>query len=171
MVGEIRDRETAQIAVDSALTGHLLLSTLHTNTAATAVTRLLDLGVESFLLRATLLGVLSQRLARRNCPHCLAEETVPPHWRDVLGLAPGETFRRGLGCRQCEGLGVHGRIAIHELLPVTAAIRRLIVPRCDAELIHEAAVAEGMVPLTQHALALAREGTISLSEAWRLRTD
>ena len=171
MVGEIRDRETAQIAVESALTGHLLLSTLHTNTAATTITRLLDLGVESFLLRSTLLGVLSQRLMRRNCPHCLAVESVPAHWRDQLKLGADDIFRRGTGCSRCEGLGVHGRIAVYELMTISSSIRRLIRPQCEAEAIHELAVSEGMVPVPQHAMSLARSGAISLAEAYRLRVD
>jgi type IV pilus assembly protein PilB len=171
MVGEIRDRETAQIAVESALTGHLLLSTLHTNTAATTITRLLDLGVESFLLRSTLLGVLAQRLARRNCPHCREPEDVTPHVRELLDVGADEVFYHGVGCRQCEGLGVRGRVAVYELMQVTAAIRHLIAPKCEAEAIHETAMKEGMVPLTRHAIALARAGTISLNEAFRLRAD
>jgi len=171
MVGEIRDRETAQIAVESALTGHLLLSTLHTNTAATAVTRMLDLGVESFLLRSTLLAVVSQRLTRRNCPHCLAPEVVLPRWREALGVDPDEVFQRGTGCNHCEGLGVYGRVGVYEILRVTPAIRRLIQPHCEADVIHETALREGMVSLTAHALALARQGVISLGEAFRLRID
>jgi type IV pilus assembly protein PilB len=171
MVGEIRDRETALIAVESALTGHLLLSSLHTNTAATAITRLLDLGVESYLLRSTLLGVLSQRLARRNCPHCVEPESVPAHWRETLHVADDEIFHRGTGCRHCEGLGVHGRLAVYELLTATSSIRRLIRPKSDAEAIHRTALREGMTPITQHAVTLARAGAISLNEAFRLRAD
>ncbi len=171
MVGEIRDSETALIAVESALTGHLLLSTLHTNTAATTITRLLDLGVESFLLRSMLLGVLSQRLMRRNCPHCLELEIVPAHWREVLGVESDEPFYRGSGCLQCEGLGVRGRAAVYELLPITSAIRRLIVAHCETDRIQEAALSDGMVSITRNAVELARTGTISLSEAYRLRAD
>jgi type IV pilus assembly protein PilB len=171
MLGEIRDCETAQIAVESALTGHLLLSTLHTNTAATTITRLLDLGVESFLLRSTLLGVLSQRLTRRNCPHCLVAETVPVHWREMLDTGADEVFYRGSGCHRCEGLGVRGRVAVYELMLATPAIRRLIVPRCEADGIQEVALREGMVSLTCSAVALARSGVISLGEAFRLRAD
>ena len=171
MLGEIRDRETAQIAVESALTGHLLLSTLHTNTAATTITRLLDLGVESFLLRSTLLGVLSQRLTRRNCPHCRVPETVPAHWREILEVGPDEIFYRGAGCAHCEGLGVRGRMAVYELLTVTPAVRRLIVPKCEADAIQEVALGEGMLSITKRAVELARSGTISLMEAFRLRTD
>ncbi|MGA9333049.1 MAG: GspE/PulE family protein [Rudaea sp.] len=171
MVGEIRDRETAQIAVESALTGHLLLSTLHTNTAASTITRLLDLGVESFLLRSTLLGVLAQRLTRRNCQYCLEVENVPAHWREALKVGADEVFHHGVGCRHCEGLGVHGRIAVYELMTVTPAIRALIKPNCDGDAILECALREGMVPITHNALELARAGVISLSEAFRLRVD
>lgn len=171
MVGEIRDRETAAIAVESALTGHLVMSTLHTNTAATTVARLLELGVEAYLLRASLLGVLAQRLVRLTCPHCREPEDVDPHVREVMGVGPEEVFQAGRGCPHCNGLGVHRRMAVYELLQVTPAIRALIVPGAEADRIHEAALAQGMVPITQAALALARQGVISLQEAWRVRTD
>jgi type IV pilus assembly protein PilB len=171
MVGEIRDRETAEIAVESALTGHLLLSTLHTNTAATTVTRLLDLGVEAYLLRASLLAVMSQRLVRLTCPHCKAVEPVPAHVREALGVDAEETFYSGRGCNHCEGLGVYSRRAVYELMPVTPRIRALIVADADAEAIHRAATEEGMRPMTQAAVALARSGAISLAEAWRVRAD
>lgn len=171
MLGEIRDRETAQIAAESALTGHLLLSTLHTNTAATTITRLLDLGVEAFLLRSTLLGVLSQRLTRRICPQCREPETVPAHWRDALQIGPDEVFYHGAGCHHCEGLGIHGRVAVYELMTITPAIRELIVPHCAADAIQAVALREGMVSIAQNALALARAGTIPLSEVFGLRAD
>lgn len=171
MIGEIRDHETAGIAVECALTGHLVLSTLHTNNAATTITRLLDLGVESYLLSSTLLGVLAQRLARRNCPHCLEPEQVPPFVRAALGVGADETFYHGIGCSQCNGSGVHGRMAVYELLPVTPEIRRLIVPNADGDAIHASALATGMVPITTHAVELARTGTISLAEAYRIRVE
>jgi type IV pilus assembly protein PilB len=171
MIGEIRDRETAEIGVESALTGHLVLSTLHTNNAASAITRLLDLGVESFLLRSTLMAVLAQRLARRNCRHCQVVDDVDPHIREVMGVKADEVFHRGSGCAQCDGTGVRGRAAVYELLPMTTATRRLVVPNADAEALHETAVAEGMVPITDHALALARAGVISLGEAFRIRVE
>ncbi|MDR3417479.1 MAG: GspE/PulE family protein [Nevskia sp.] len=171
MLGEIRDHETAEIAVECALTGHLVLSTLHTNNAATTVTRLLDLGVESFLLRSTLLGVLAQRLARRNCRHCLEPERVAPFVRAALGVGADETFYRGIGCPQCHGTGVRGRLAVYELLPVTADIRRLIVPNADGDTIHATAEAAGMVSITARAVELARAGTISLAEAYRVRVE
>jgi len=171
MVGEIRDRETANIAVESALTGHLLLSTLHTNTAATTVTRLLDLGVESFLLRASLLAVMAQRLVRLTCEHCREPETVDPHVREALGVDPEEVFYTGRGCSHCDGLGVHKRRAVYELLVVTPALRRLIVSGAEADTLHRLAIQEGMTPLTQAAVAMAREGHISLAEVWRERSD
>jgi type IV pilus assembly protein PilB len=171
MVGEIRDRETAGIAVESALTGHLLLSTLHTNSAATTVTRLLDLGIESYLLRTSLLAVMAQRLVRLTCEHCREPEVVDPHVRDVLGVAHDEAFFKGRGCPQCDGIGVHGRMAVYELLVVTPAMRKLIVDDAQADLMNQLAVSEGMTPITQAAVALAREGRISLAEAWRIRVD
>ena len=171
MVGEIRDDETAAIAVESALTGHLLLSTLHTNTAATTVTRLLDLGVEAYLLRASLLAVMSQRLVRLTCTHCREVEPVDAHVRAILAVAPDEVFHRGRGCAYCDGLGVHKRRAVYEFMVVSPRIQTLIVPGAEADTIHRVAIEEGMVPITQAAVQLAREGLISLGEAWRVRAD
>jgi type IV pilus assembly protein PilB len=171
MVGEIRDRETAGIAVDAALTGHLLLSTLHTNTAATTITRMLDLGVESYLLRSSLLAVLAQRLVRVNCRQCREPEAGEAHMREALGVAPEEQFQRGRGCSACNGQGVRGRRAVYELMEVTPEIRRLIVPGAEADRIHEAGLAQGMRSITQSALELARQGEITLAEAYRVRTD
>lgn len=171
MVGEIRDRETADIAVESALTGHLMLSTLHTNTAATTVTRLLDLGVEAYLLRTSLLAVISQRLVRLTCPHCRTEEAVHMHMREELGVGADEVFHIGRGCHRCEGLGVFRRQAVYELMVITPRLRQLIVPSADADALHAAAIVEGMIPITRAAVALARSGVISLAEAWRVRAD
>ena len=171
MVGEIRDQETADIAVESALTGHLMLSTLHTNTAATTVTRLLDLGVEAYLLRASLLAVMSQRLVRLTCPHCREEEVISPRIREALGVGADEVFHIGGGCAQCDGLGVHKRRAVYELMVMTPRLQALVVPGGQADEIQRTAIQEGMVPLTQAAVALARSGAISLSEAWRVRAD
>ncbi len=171
MVGEIRDRETADIAMESALTGHLVLSTLHTNTAATSIARLLDLGAEAYLLRASLLAIMAQRLVRLNCVHCLAEENPPDHVREVLGVQPGEIFRAGQGCPRCNGTGFFRRTAVYELLRITAEQRRLIAPEAEADRIHEQALADGMRSITAAALELARDGRISLSEAFRVRAD
>ena len=171
MVGEIRDRETAGIAVESALTGHLLLSTLHTNTAATTVTRLLDLGIESYLLRASLLAVMSQRLVRLICRHCRMPDAGEDYVRQALGVGESEVFYSGKGCFQCEGLGMHQRQAVYELMVITPRLQSLIVPNAQADEIHRIAVIEGMVPITQAALSLARAGLISLAEAWRVRSE
>lgn len=169
MVGEIRDAETAKIAVESALTGHLMLSTLHANSAAATVARLLEMGIEPFLLRSTLLAVLAQRLVRLNCPHCLVEEQVDLHTRAQLDLLPHEKFYKGAGCAQCNGTGISGRRMAYELLRVTPAFRQLILPRPDEDALAQQAVVDGMVPLTRHAIELARQRLISLEEAYLTR--
>ncbi len=169
MVGEIRDVETAKMAVESALTGHLVLSTLHTNSAATSITRLLEIGVDAYLTRATVMAVLAQRLVRLNCPHCMQEETVTAAVREELGLAEHEVFYQGVGCDQCFETGFRGRHAVYELLRVTPAMRERIHPNADAMELERQAGADGMVPLTDNALALAREGQTSIAEVYRVR--
>ena len=171
MVGEIRDQETAMMATESALTGHLVLSTLHTNSAATTVTRLLEIGIAPYLLNASLLGVLAQRLLRRNCPKCLQEEQVPDYVRETLGLSAEERFHVGGGCPACHGSGVSGRVAAYELLEVTPAMRALIQPAVSSQNIEQQAIADGMRPLTLSALQLARDKTVSLREVYRVRLE
>lgn len=171
MVGEIRDQETAIMASESALTGHLVLSTLHTNSAASSVTRLLEIGIPPYLVNSTLTGVLAQRLARRNCPHCLVEEEVPEHVHEALGLSAEERFMVGQGCRKCNDRGFAGRIAVYELLEVTPALRRLIQPDTAAQDIEQQARRDGMRPLTEGALEIARQGIISLAEVYRVRLE
>jgi type IV pilus assembly protein PilB len=169
MIGEIRDEETGKIAIESALTGHLVLSTLHTNDAATAVTRLLEMGVESYLLGATLIGALAQRLVRKNCPHCMVEEEIEPMVRRVLKVTTDEVFFKGGGCEQCNGTGFGGRIAVYELLPVSEEMRDIIKDGVTADEIHRQAVSDGMAPLTEQAMTLARQRVIPLSEVYRVR--
>lgn len=171
MVGEIRDRETARMAVESALTGHLVLSTLHTNTAATTVTRLLELGVEAYLLRAALTGIMAQRLVRLTCQNCRTPEAPAPFVRAALGVGADEQFTIGRGCAHCHGTGVFRRRAVYELMRVSPAIRALVEPGANADHIHEVALAEGMVPITRAGVELARQGHISLAEAYRVRAD
>lgn len=171
MVGEIRDRETASMAIESALTGHLVLSTLHTNTAATTVTRLLEMGVEAFLLRAALTGIMAQRLVRLTCEHCRVIEDASPHMRSSLGVGADEEFTIGSGCPRCQGTGVFRRCAVYELMRITPAIRDLIQPGVEADRIHDVARTEGMVSITEAAVRLAREGRISLAQAYRVRAD
>lgn len=171
MIGEIRDQETVHIANKAALTGHLVLSTLHTNDAASAVTRLMDMGVEPYLLSTTLLGTMAQRLIRLNCPKCLVEEKIEAVVRHELGVAREEPFYNGDGCPSCDYTGYHGRIAVCELLVVTPEIRKLISLGRDAQEIKALAIEQGMVTLTSNALALAREKKTSLAEVYATRLD
>jgi len=171
MVGEIRDEETAHIANKAALTGHLVFSTLHTNDSASTITRLLDMGIEPYLLSSTLIGVMAQRLVRVNCPDCLVEETVPEHMRRLLGVNPDEQFRRGAGCYKCHYTGYHGRAAVIELLPVTQEIARYIIDGRPAKDIDALAKEQGMRSLVESALALAREGRTSIEEVYALTTE
>lgn len=171
MVGEIRDEETARIAVESAQTGHLLLSTLHTNSAVSTIARLIEMGIPSYLLRATLLGVMAQRLVRRNCPYCRAVEAVDPHMRALLGIGPDEVFHRGTGCARCSGTGIVGRRMTYEYLVATPALRHLIVTGVAESALQEQALRDGMTALTAHAVGLARAHEISLHEAYMTRLE
>ena len=171
LVGEIRDQETGKIAVESALTGHLVLSTLHTNNAAGAVTRLLEMGIEPYLLNGCLLGVLAQRLVKLNCQNCLEVEPVDKLVRQSLNVSETEVFYHGGGCEKCNNTGVVGRIAVYELLRVDAKIKAIIKPEVATTDIHQQALASGMIPLTDNALLRARAKEISLAEAYRIRLD
>ncbi len=169
MVGEIRDRETAEIAVQAALTGHMILSTLHTNTAAGAVTRLLDMEVEPFLLSSVLAGVLAQRLVRRLCPHCRAPFEVEAGMAAALGLSPGtHIFHRAVGCGECGGSGYAGRIALLEFIRVDDAITRLILSRADTGEIARVAAERGNRSLMQDGLAKAERGLTTVEEVLRV---
>ncbi|MDT8385169.1 MAG: GspE/PulE family protein [Gammaproteobacteria bacterium] len=171
MVGEIRDQETAKTAIESALTGHLVLSTLHTNSAAVTVTRLLEMGVEPYLINDTLLGVLAQRLVRANCPLCLEEEAVDPVVNQALGVDSKEKFYRGKGCESCNNTGYKGRLAVYELLQMNQAIRSHVLNGVSADIIHAEAVSNGMTVLTRNALNAAREKKTSLAEVYRIRLE
>jgi type II secretory ATPase GspE/PulE/Tfp pilus assembly ATPase PilB-like protein len=171
MVGEIRDSETAEIAIRAALTGHLVFSTLHTNDAAGAITRLLDMGIEAFLISSSLEGVLAQRLVRRVCAACrreapLAAETI--HKLESLGIDPGPgPHYQGAGCEECRGTGYRGRTGLFELLAITPELRDLIVSRRPATEIKEAA-AKRMLTLRNDGLAKARAGLTTLDEMLRV---
>lgn len=171
MVGEIRDSETVQIANKAALTGHLVLSTLHTNDAPSTITRLVDMGVEPFLLSTTLLGVMSQRLVRLNCPHCLEEDPGNPKMRAALKVDDTQVFFHGRGCPSCNYSGYHGRYAVCELLVINPEIRQLINEGATAQAIKALALEQGMIPLVKNALALAREARTSLEEVYSVRLD
>jgi type IV pilus assembly protein PilB len=171
MVGEIRDTETVQIANKAALTGHLVLSTLHTNDAPSTITRLIDMNVEPYLLSSTLLGVMSQRLVRLNCPHCIEEVKGDEVLRKTLGIGNSGVFFHSKGCASCNFTGYHGRYAVCELLEITPEIRQLINEGATAQKIRETAIKQGMVPIVDNALELARQARISLEEVYSLKLD
>jgi type II secretory ATPase GspE/PulE/Tfp pilus assembly ATPase PilB-like protein len=167
MVGEIRDQATAAIACQAALTGHLVMSTLHTNSALATIARLVDMGIEPYILASILLGVMAQRLIRLNCPHCSrpqGADTLPA--QAASGAGPeGADFRRGDGCTACNFTGYAGRAVICEVLPVTPELATLIAAGAPAAALAQLAREQGMTPLLGHALRLAREGRTSYEEA------
>src|SRR5438132_71519 len=173
MVGEIRDNETADIAVKAALTGHQVLSTLYTNDAAGAITRLDDMGIEPFLISSSILMTCAQRLVRKICTNCREEFMPEPEIFTRLGVEPkAETvFYRGSGCDRCKGRGYLGRLAIIEALTVTEAIRRLIMKRASAAVIKNQAVTEGMKTLRMAGIDKALEGQTTLEEVLRVAAD
>jgi type IV pilus assembly protein PilB len=172
MVGEIRDLETAQIAIQAALTGHLVLSTLHTNDAAGAVTRLIDMGVEPFLLCATLEAVLAQRLVRRTCPECREAAEPSAALLARFGCDPaqvsGQGFARGRGCGACRQTGYQGRTGIFEWLRINEAIRELVMQRAPALALTRLSVAHGMETLRAAGLRAVAEGRTTLEELARI---
>jgi general secretion pathway protein E len=172
MIGEIRDLETAQIAVQAALTGHLILSTLHTNDAATAVTRLLDMGVEDYLLTSTVNGLVAQRLVRTLCLECRQPYEALPELVERLQLAPLANGRpivlqRPGSCARCAGTGYHGRTSILEVLPMTDALRQLVLRHAEAGTIRKAAIADGMQSMYMHGMKKAIAGTTTFEEVLR----
>jgi general secretion pathway protein E len=175
MIGEMRDGETAQIAVQAALTGHLVLSTLHTNDAASAVIRMVDMGVERFLITSTVNGVVAQRLVRMLCEHCKAPETPDPAWLRSTGLqryaAPGTPVYRAVGCAQCRGSGYRGRLGIYELLVVDDAMRRAIAEGADAGALQALAVKGGMLSLHEDGLRRVAAGLTTIEEVLRATQD
>lgn len=171
MIGEIRDEETARIAIAAALTGHLVLSTLHTNTAAEALTRLMDMGIEPYLLAAAIRGVLSQRLVRRVCPECKETRNLSRVEQKSLGFSEDfGTIYQAKGCPSCRGSGYSGRIGLHELLLYNQTIKDLVLARKSAPEIEQAALASGMLPLTQDGFYKVREGLTTLEEVWSSAT-
>jgi len=175
MIGEMRDGETAQIAVQSSLTGHLVLSTLHTNTAASAVVRMQDMGIERYLITSTVNGVLAQRLVRRLCPHCKTPVVPKPELLQSSGLGrfvrPGAPIYEAHGCEQCRGTGYQGRTGIHELLVVDEAMRSAILQGRDAGALQQLAVHSGMLTLYEDGLRKVAAGVTSLDEVLRVTQD
>jgi len=170
MVGEIRDRETAEIAIQASLTGHLVLSTLHTNDAPSALTRLVDMGVEPFLAASSLSAVLAQRLVRVICPKCKESYSPDETEASYFQKPPGELYK-GSGCDYCNDTGYHGRLAIFELLNVNDSIRHLISERADASRIRTAAMEGGMRSLRQDGMDKALTGQTTVEEVLRVTRE
>jgi general secretion pathway protein E len=176
MIGEMRDGETAKIAIQAALTGHLVLSTLHTNNAASSITRLLDMGVEDYIATSTLNGVLAQRLVRRLCIACRRPQRVLPEIVERLELAPllggrEAQLYEAVGCELCHSTGYHGQSAVIEVLSVSDEIRRLILRHATATDLHHAAVGEGMRTMYQDGLLKALSGETTMEEVLRVTRD
>ncbi len=172
MIGEIRDNETADIAVKAALTGHQVLSTLHTNDAAGAITRLDDMGIEPFLISSSVILTCAQRLVRRICTNCKEEMIPEPELFEKLGIEdPGTVFFHGAGCERCKRRGYLGRAAIIEVLSVTETIRRLIIKRASAAVIKNQAVSEGMKTLRMVGIDKAHDGVTTLEEVLRITSE
>ena len=167
MIGEIRDRETADIAVQASLTGHLVLSTVHTNDAIGAITRMRDMKIEPFLLASTLRAVIAQRLVRRLCPHCTTAEPASAAVAALLGLEPGEPVHEARGCERCGNTGYRGRIGVFEAVRIDDVVRRMINSDADEDAIAAYAFAHAP-PLTTAARALVREGVTTPEEAVRI---
>lgn len=175
MIGEIRDGETAAIAVQASITGHLVVSTLHTNDTASSITRLVDMGVESYLIADSIMGIITQRLVRRLCPNCCRPHKLEEYELAYLGLSPEEAdsvcVREPVGCQRCNGTGYYDRIGIFEIMEITPALRSLIARGRPTDEIRDTAIAEGMNTLHESALRLVLNGTTSISEMRRISVE
>ena len=171
LVGEIRDAETAEIAFQAALTGHLVLSTLHTNDAAGALTRMIDMNVEPFLISSSVIAILAQRLVRRVCDRCRTSYTPAAEVLARLGIAAGTKFTRGAGCPSCSMCGFRGRVGVYELLLVSAATRRMVMEKRSSEEIKARALTDGMKTLRDDAVAKALAGQTTPEEVLRVTSD
>jgi general secretion pathway protein E len=176
MIGEMRDFETAQIAIQAALTGHLVLSTLHTNNASSSINRLLDMKVDDYLVTSTVNGVMAQRLVRRLCEACRKPRALLPEMIERLGMAPlmngrEPTLYDAVGCEECHGSGYRGQMAVIEVLAVSDAIRRLVLNHAEAREIHRVAVEEGMRTMYHDGLLKAMAGTTTVEEVLRVTRD
>lgn len=172
LIGEIRDQETAQIAVQASLTGHLVFSTLHTNDAPGALTRLVDMGVEPYLVASSLEAVLAQRLVRDLCPHCKAVDDSPKSqaFKVTLGIPASTTIYKSVGCRECRNTGFHGRQAIFEWMDTSNEIRQLILKNASSDVIREAALRDGMTTLAQDGWRLVQLGVTTVEEVLSVTT-
>ena len=173
MVGEIRDSETASTAIQASITGHLVVSTLHTNSTANTITRLLDMGVESYLIADAVTGVVAQRLVRRLCPYCKEEYEASDEEKKGLGVPPGGKLKlfRPCGCGRCGNTGYHERTGVYEIMEMTPEMKRMITRRGTTAEINALAVKEGMSTLIASVARLVREGITTYSEMIRISME
>lgn len=169
MIGEIRDSETAEIAIRAAITGHVVLSTIHTNDAPSTVVRLMDMGIQSYLVGSSVVGIIAQRLVRRICPHCAEEYTASDYEKRILGVDPSEDIKlyRGVGCLKCDETGYSGRLGVYEILEVTKEIRDLITKKADVEEIKQVAIRNGMKTIRKACENLVLNGRTTIDELIR----
>ncbi len=187
MVGEIRDHETINVAIEAALTGHLVVSTIHTNSAAETLTRILNMGIPAFLLPASINAIIAQRLIRKLCEHCkkpISINDLDPHMKmrvekalkqtskeELLSRIPSEILQKPMfyepvGCAECENIGYHGRVGIYEILEITNSVKKLIIDGASATIINEAAIVDGMISLEQDGIIKALNARTSLAEVY-----
>ncbi|MGE5581339.1 MAG: type II secretion system ATPase GspE [Bacillota bacterium] len=172
LVGEIRDRETAEVAIQSALTGHLVFATLHTNDSSSAFTRLIDMGVEEFLVASTVCGVLAQRLVRKVCPKCKESYQPSDQELEIIGpRQPADLFVHGRGCEFCNFIGYRGQVGLFEMLVTTEELERLIMERSNSGKIREMALDQGMITLREDGIAKVKAGVTTISEVLRVTRD
>lgn len=173
MIGEIRDTETAQIAVQASITGHLVVSTLHTNSAASTVTRLSDMGVESYLIADSVVGIIAQRLVRRLCNDCKKEYEATAEEKELLGCSTAEPLKlyKPCGCDKCDNTGYKGRIGVYEIMEITPRLKRVIAHNEDADKIKNVALEEGMKTLRMRAAEYVIDGTTSVTEMLKVSFD
>ena len=169
MIGEIRDLDTAQTAIHAALTGHLVLSTLHTNSAAGAVVRLIDMGIEPFLVASALRGVVAQRLVRRICPHCKRAYTASEEEKAYLNVDAGAelTLYKGAGCEYCRGTGYMGRMALQEVMPVLPELKKFILKETQESVLFDEARKFGAVSMRSDGVRKVLDGLTTVSELLR----
>lgn len=173
MIGEIRDAETAQIAVQASITGHLVVSTLHTNSAASTVTRLADMGIESYLIADSVVGIIAQRLVRRLCPDCKKAYEAPIEEKELLGCPTEQPLKlyKPCGCDKCDNTGYKGRIGVYEIMEITPQLKRVIAHNEDADKIKDVALESGMKTLRMRAAEYVKDGTTSVSEMLKVSFD
>ena len=172
MIGEIRDGETASIAVQASITGHLVLSTLHTNDTASTITRLLDMGVESYLMADSMAGIVAKRLVRLLCPHCKRPHVLEQSEMEFLELTPETAAKANVcepvGCQRCGGRGYFERTGVYEIMEITPRMRNIISSRATTAELRAAAIEEGMLTLHQSARRLVLEGETTITELMRI---